>query len=78
MNAPSSVPQVGAPDPELHTSPIVEREEAEEVPSLDDELEQGACYFNDVRYPVGQYVRCGDEVLRCMRGVWVSKGETRP
>lgn len=78
MSDAKTIPQVGAPDPELRTSPIVEREEAEELPSLDDELEQGVCYFNDVRYPVGQYVRCGDEVLRCVRGVWVSKGETRP
>ena len=71
------VPQVGAPDPELRNSPIVDSEEAEAW-SLDDELEQGACYFNNVPYPVGQYVYCGDELLRCARGVWVRKGETHP
>jgi hypothetical protein len=78
MNDATSIPQVGAPDPELRTSPIVEREQADEMPSLDDELELGACYFNDVRYPVGQYVRSGNEVLCCVRGVWVNKGETHP
>lgn len=70
------VPQVGAPDPELNTSPIFD--EYEEV-SLDLELEVGACYFNNVAYPMGQYLRSGDELLRCEeRGVWVRVGEMRP
>jgi hypothetical protein len=72
----TAVPQVGAPDPEHRTSPIVE--EDEEL-SLDLELETGACYFNDVAYPLGQYVRSGNELLHCEeRGVWVRKGEMRP
>jgi len=71
-----AAPQVGAPDPEHKTSPIVD--EDEEL-SLDLELETGACYFNDVAYPVGQYVRSGSELLHCEeRGVWVRKGEMRP
>lgn len=71
-----AVPQVGAPDPEHRTSPIVD--EDEEL-SLDLELEVGACYFNDASYPVGQYVRSGSELLHCEeRGVWVRKGELRP
>lgn len=41
------VPQVGAPDPELRTSPIFD--EYEDV-SLDLELETGACYFNNTLY----------------------------
>ncbi|HUW36890.1 MAG TPA: hypothetical protein VMV91_06115 [Rhodocyclaceae bacterium] len=70
------VPQVGAPDPELNTSPIFD--EYEEV-SLDLELEVGACYFNNVAYPMGQYLLSGDELLRCEeRGVWVRAGEMRP
>ncbi len=44
--------------------------------SLDLELESGACYFNNVRYPLGQYVYSGDELLQCEgRGVWVRKSE---
>lgn len=71
-----AVPQVGAPDPEHKTSPIMD--EDEEL-TLDLELETGACYFNDVAYPVGQYVRTGSELLHCEeRGVWVRKGEMRP
>jgi hypothetical protein len=70
------VPEVGAPDPELNTSPIID--EYEEL-SLDLELETGVCYFNDVAYALGDYVRSGSDLLRCEeRGVWVLKGEMRP
>lgn len=70
------IPDVGAPDPELKTSPILD--EYEEF-SLDMELEEGVCYFNDATYRLGQYVRSGAELLHCEeRGVWVRKGETRP
>jgi hypothetical protein len=69
------VPQAGAPDPELNTSPIYD--EYEEI-SEDLELETGACYFNNVAYPMGQYLRSGSELLHCEeRGVWVRKGELR-
>ena len=68
-----TVPQVGAPDPERNTSPILD--EDEEL-SLDRELETGVCYFNDVAYRPGQYLRSGSELLHCEeRGVWVRKGE---
>jgi len=71
-----NVPQVGAPDPERKTSPIIDQEE--EL-SLDMELESGVCYFNDIAYPRGQYLRSGSELLHCEeRGVWVRKGEMRP
>jgi len=74
---PDHVPQVGAPDPELKTSPILDEDEDEL--SLDAELETGVCYFNSVAYPIGQYVRSGSELLHCeRRGVWVRKGEMRP
>jgi hypothetical protein len=70
------IPQVGAPDPELNTSPIFD--EYEEI-SLDLELEKGACYFNDRAYPIGQFVLSGSELLHCEeRGVWVRRGEMRP
>ena len=70
------IPNVGAPDPELRTSPILDGEEEE---TLDDELEAGACYFNGSPYPIGRYVRSGDEVLQCAgRGVWVRQGEIEP
>jgi len=70
------LPQVGAPDPELKTSPIFD--EDDEI-SLDLELEAGVCHFNGVPYRIGEYVMSGGEVLRCEgRGVWMREGETRP
>ena len=72
----AQLPQVGAPDPEHKTSPIID--EDEEI-SLDMELESGVCYFNDQAYRIGQYVLSGSELLRCEgRGVWVREGEMRP
>ena len=67
--------QVGAPDSELQTSPIFD--EYDDI-SPDLELEAGACYFNAVAYPIGQYVLSGSELLHCEgRGVWVRRGEMR-
>jgi hypothetical protein len=67
-------PHVGAPDPELKTSPILD-EEDEELLSLDRELEEAACFFNGTRYADGQHVMSGDGLLCCERGVWVRKAE---
>jgi len=73
----TQTPQVGAPDPDRRTSPIFDEDENEEL-SLDLELETGVCYFNDVAYQIGQYVRSGSELLHCEeRGVWVRTGEVR-
>lgn len=76
---PDHVPQVGAPDPELETSPVVDESEEYEELAPDVELEAGACYFNGVKYPLGQFVRSGSELLRCEEwGIWVRRGEMRP
>jgi len=70
------LPQVGAADPELKTSPIFDQDD--EI-SLDLELEAGVCYFNDTVYRIGEYVLSGGEVLRCeRRGVWMREGEAQP
>lgn len=67
-------PQVGAPDPELKTSPIFDDEDREGL-SLDTELEEGYCYFNNRIYRLGDYVCSGDELLRCEEhGVWIREG----
>ena len=69
-------PQVGAPDPDRDTSPIVgEDDEVEVEPSV----RAGSCTFNGVRYGFGDYVLSGTEVLRCEApGVWVREGELTP
>ena len=73
----SHLPKVGAPDPTLRTSPILEG--IDEDVSIDAEIETGVCYFNNVPYAIGAYVQSGDELLKCEdRGVWVREGERRP
>jgi len=70
--------QVGVPDPELRTSPILDENE-ENLLSFDTELESTVCYFNDLPYSIGQYVRSGAELLHCEeRGVWVRKETALP
>ena len=71
------VPEVGAPDPELKNSPIIDDDS--EVSEYEDiELETGVCYFNDVAYAIGDYVSSGDELLHCMeRGIWVRVGASQ-
>ena len=68
--------RVGAPDPELETSPIVGDEDDVEV---EPNVPGGACYFNGVAYRIGESVLRGDELLHCEApGVWVREGELRP
>ena len=78
--ATETLPQVGAPDPELANSPVLDASEQDErAGSRDQELEQGVCYFNGKPYPIGAYVLSGSEILQCTgRGVWSSKGEKEP
>lgn len=64
--------QVGAPDPERNCSPILARTDETGELSLDSEIERDACYFNDQRFAIGEYVRSGDELLHCVEhGVWL-------
>lgn len=74
--ATSNLPQVGAPDPELETSPIVEEEFDEEAATVDPGAEDdGVCLYNGVPFAVGDYVCAGSDLLRCERGgVWAYKG----
>ncbi len=74
------IPQRGAPDPELKSSPIIDEAEYDEhAGSPDLEIEQGVCYFNGEAFRIGQYVRSGSEVLLCAEhGVWIRRGEKRP
>ncbi len=69
-----SVPEVGAPDPELETSPIAE-EGVEETEDLKQELPGATgCVFNGERYATGAYVNSGGALLRCDYGIWVPAG----
>ncbi len=74
-------PQVGAPDPELKTSPIAGQSsefDDEQPPDLE-AFESAVCYFNNETFPLGSYVLSGDELLSCEKpGVWVRKSEQAP
>jgi hypothetical protein len=72
-----SLPQLGAPDPELNTSPIIDESEYDETAASPDlELEAPVCYFNGEAFTPGVFVQSGSEVLQCTaRGVWLRKGE---
>jgi hypothetical protein len=74
MNDTSNRVQVGAPDPELKTSPILDDEDREDYSPEVDEGE-GFCFFNDQSFALGDYICSGNELLRCEeRGVWVREG----
>lgn len=63
---------VGAPDPELKTSPILE-EYDEDAPVMVQEYDElPICWYNGEVYASGAMVRSGDgSLLRCEKGVWV-------
>lgn len=72
------IKQVGAPDPKLRNSPVIE-ELAEDFEVLEQEVpETPLCYFNDIGYRHGEYVCSGHELLRCVRGSWVQSGSCDP
>ncbi len=72
---PDSHLQVGAPDPERETSPIIDDDAKEDI---EPEGPGGYCVFNGTTFQVGAYVLSGSELLRCEPpGVWVREGELR-
>lgn len=66
--------QVGAPDPELQTSPILDDVDLEGY-STDVDEGAGCCFFNDSSFALGAFVCSGNELLRCEGlGVWIREG----
>lgn len=72
------VTQVGAPDPELRNSPIVEEMDEDFDIAAQSLPEEPLCYFNGQPYGDGQWVCSGAELLRCERGTWVQEGSCDP
>lgn len=73
------VEQVGAPDPELRNSPIIEQVSVDDEQDSGGEEEHHCCYFNSKAYPQGTYVCSGSgELLCCERGTWVQAGSCDP
>ena len=69
------VTQVGAPDPELPNSPIIDESGGNEQTGSDPESVSFAnCRFNGSDYVDGSLICSGDELLRCSRGSWLRSG----
>ena len=79
MTSRNTPTQVGSPDPELKTSPIIEDTD-EDFGGPTEEVEGlPVCYFNNVSYPDGAYVCSGSaELLHCKDGVWIREGTCDP
>lgn len=70
----SSIRDVGGQDPAARNSPIA-AEEDEETQFLRQDLPGDAvCWFNDVAYEHGIFVKSGTAMLRCDRGIWIESG----
>jgi hypothetical protein len=78
MQASSKILHVGAMDPELQNSPIVDDldEDAEtvrqQVPG------EPVCHFNGRAFANGALVRSGTQILKCRYGVWMDVGSSDP
>jgi hypothetical protein len=78
MSSRPKLPEVGAVDPELRTSPI-----AQEFDEDSDTLRQQVpgervCYFNSRPYSNGSYVKSGTQVFKCQYGLWMEAGPGDP
>ena len=79
MNTQSIPVAVGAPDPELRTSPIMEEMDEDHDVLAQESENTDACYFNGVVYARGDFVCTGSgELLRCEQGMWVQVGTCDP
>jgi hypothetical protein len=71
--------QVGAPDPELKTSPILEDTDEDYEFTAQEYENLPHCFFNNVSYRAGQYVCSGSgELLHCQNGMWIREGTCDP
>ena len=69
------LPQLGAPEPEQETSPIVDEAAFDETAAAPPPESGGpVCLFNGEPFAPGSFVLSGNELLKCERGVWVRQG----
>lgn len=72
------LPQVGAPDPELQNSPVIEDTDEEFEVIAQETLESAICHFNGTAYLLDQFVCSGSELLRCTVDGWLREGSCDP
>ncbi|MCG6938243.1 MAG: hypothetical protein LJE83_08755 [Gammaproteobacteria bacterium] len=80
MTETKHITDVGAPDPELNTSPIVDESgEDEDIETLRQQVPgEPVCYFNDKSFHSGTYIKSGTSVFRCDYGLWIPAGPGDP
>ena len=79
MNSAHTPTQVGAPDPEARTSPIVEETDEDYEVAAQEIEELPTCYYNNQVFKDGAYVCSGSaELLQCKGGLWVREGTCDP
>jgi hypothetical protein len=78
MRTHSSIPQVGAQDPELRNSPIADEEDEDTDVVRQQVPGEPVCYFNGAEYRDGAFVMSGSQLLKCSYGVWVDEGSGDP
>jgi hypothetical protein len=72
------VRNVGAIDPKLKTSPVLE-ETAEDADVLRQQVPDAAtCRFNGEVFATGALIRSGAVMFECRRGLWVEIGPADP
>jgi hypothetical protein len=69
---------VGAIDPKLKTSPVLEETDEESYELRQPAPDRSVCYFNGEVFATGAIVRSGSAALQCRRGVWVEIGPGDP
>lgn len=79
MDSRDTLQYVGAPDPELRNSPVLEELDEDYELLAQEAGEQPVCFFNGASYDDGHYVCSGSgELLHCHRGTWVREGTCDP
>lgn len=78
LHLPSTLPQVGAMDPELENSPIAQELEEDSDTIRQQVPGEPVCYFNGSAFAHDEYVNSGTQVLKCRYGVWVEVGSADP
>ncbi|MFC4307777.1 hypothetical protein ACFPN2_01675 [Steroidobacter flavus] len=78
MATPVGLRNVGAVDPTLKTSPVLEETAEESYEPRHQIPEMDVCYFNGEMFATGELVRSGTMVLKCRDGVWLEIGPADP
>lgn len=68
------IPDVGDQDPAERNSPIAGEADEETQFLRQDVPGDAVCWFNDVSYKDGTFVKSGTVLLRCDRGIWIEAG----